>query len=474
MKKLCAILLVLCLLVSLAACGSEGHFQQPDSNSNHNNNQTEAMTQPTQQEETPDIISVVHPNFQLHDGFIEPVNGITDVPDGYIVISNASDFAKIGLNPDANYILMADIDMKGTEFDPISGFSGILEGNGYTVSNCEATIFSTVDGGTIRNMGVYADWKLEGTGDFLFNVDHQAGIARALKNGAELYNCWFDGSIRAQFGQAGGIAYSVGWNSTIRSCYNSADITLNIEEVAFETVLGGICVEMDENSSLINCFNEGSLRVESETDMEQHVGGIVGQVDINVSESGGVVRVYNCRNSGDIWCQGLAAGIIGWAGVTEPYVTLTVEKCVNGTHEIGGSEHMRTAGIIHVMEIEEGAIIITNCCNQNGKWHDAGLVGGDAKQTRWDRISEDLMNVVIEYSYSYSNGDYGITEVCKNLNYCYYRDVCDSATADGALFANVSALSQDAMKLESSYPGFDFETVWQMGERFPVFRQTDY
>lgn len=122
MKNRCAILLVLCLLVSLAACGSEDHSQQPDSNYNHNNNQTEAITQPTQQEETPDIISVVHSDIQLHDGFIEPVNRITNVPDGYIGISNASDFARIGLNPDANYILMADIDMKGTEFDPISDF----------------------------------------------------------------------------------------------------------------------------------------------------------------------------------------------------------------------------------------------------------------------------------------------------------------------------------------------------------------
>ncbi len=473
MKKLCAILLVLCMLVSLAACGSEVHFQQPDSNSNHNNNQTEAMTQPTQQEETPDIISVVHPNFQLHDGFIEPVNGITDVPDGYIGISNASDFAKIGLNPDANYILMADIDMNGTEFDPISDFSGILEGNGYTVSNCEATIFSTVDGGTVRNMGVYADWKLEGTDDILENLHHQAGIARALKNGAELYNCWFDGSIQAQLGVIGGIACSVGWNSTIRSCYNSADISVN-PEVAAGARLGGICVEMDENSSLINCFNEGSLRVESETDMEQYVGGIVGQVDINVSESGSVLRVYNCRNSGDIWCQGLAAGIIGWAGITEPYVTLTVEKCVNEYGTMFEGNYDEVAGILNVAKIEGGCIIVTNCCNR-GVWCDFGLVGGDALQTRWDKISDDLMDVVIEYSYNWSNSFYGISKVCKNLNYCYYRDTCYySATADGALFANVSALSQDAMKLESSYPGFDFETVWQMGEDWPEYRQTDY
>lgn len=471
MKKLCAILLVLCLLVPLAACGSE---PDPQSQGSQNVKPTEAITQPTQQETVPDIISVVHSDFQLHDGFIEPVNRIADVPDGYIGISNASDFARIGLNPDANYILMADIDMTGTEFDPISGFSGILEGNGYMVSNCEATIFSTVDGGTVRNVGVYADWKLEGADDMLENLHHQAGIARAVKNGGELYNCWFDGSIWARFGQVGGIAYSVGWNSTIRSCYNSADITLNTGDVAFETVLGGICVEMDENSSLINCFNEGSLRVESETDMEQYVGGIVGQVDINVSESGSVVRVYNCRNSGDIWCQGLAAGIIGWAGVTEPYVTLTVEKCVNGFKTQFEGYYDEVAGILNVMKIEEGCIIVTNCCNR-GVWCDFGLVGGDALQTRWDKISDDLMNVVIEYSYNWSNSFYGISKVCKNLNYCYYRDTCDySATVDGALFATVSAISQDDMKLESSYPGFDFETVWQMGEDWPEYRQTDY
>lgn len=91
--------------------------------------------------------------------------------------------------------------MIGTEFDPISGFSGILKGNGYTVSNCEATIFSAVDGGTVRNLGVYVDWKLEGSNDMLENLHHQAGLARAVKNGGEVYNCWLDGSIWVQFGK---------------------------------------------------------------------------------------------------------------------------------------------------------------------------------------------------------------------------------------------------------------------------------
>lgn len=156
-------------------------------------------------------------------------------------------------------------------------------------------------------------------------------------------------------------------------------------------------------------------------------------------------------------------------------MTLTVEKCVNEYKSQFEGYYDEVAGILNVMKIEEGCIIVTNCCNR-GVWCTYGLVGGEALQTRWDKIPDDLMNVVIEYSYNSSGCEYGISKVCKNLNYCYYRDACDydSATIDGALFATVSALSQDAMKLESSYPGFDFETIWQMGERYPVYRQTDY
>lgn len=63
------------------------------------------------------------------------------VPDGYIGIYSAEDFDKIRDNPRANYILMRDIDLSGINFAPIEStdageiFSGIFNGNGYTVKN---------------------------------------------------------------------------------------------------------------------------------------------------------------------------------------------------------------------------------------------------------------------------------------------------------------------------------------------------
>ena len=53
-------------------------------------------------------------------------------------------------------------------------------------------------------------------------------------------------------------------------------------------------------------------------------------------------------------------------------------------------------------------------------------------------------------------------------------DIEETATGDGALFATVRQLSKDEMRKESSFAGFDFETVWQMGENHPVFAQRGY
>ena len=68
----------------------------------------------------------------------------------YIAVTGPEDLLRIADEPDAAYILENDIDMSGIEWMPVR-FSGVLDGNGYSIRNLRVTSFDpekarTVDG----------------------------------------------------------------------------------------------------------------------------------------------------------------------------------------------------------------------------------------------------------------------------------------------------------------------------------------
>lgn len=80
-----------------------------------------------------------------------------DLPEA---ISSASDLSKISADPDGNFVLTADLVLSG-DFTPIANFSGVLDGQGHTISNLSITATSSLpsvafvvsNGGTIKNLG---------------------------------------------------------------------------------------------------------------------------------------------------------------------------------------------------------------------------------------------------------------------------------------------------------------------------------
>lgn len=56
-----------------------------------------------------------------------------------IEIYTAAGLQQLRNVPDADYILMADIDLAGADWIPLSGFTGSLNGNGHTISNLHIT-----------------------------------------------------------------------------------------------------------------------------------------------------------------------------------------------------------------------------------------------------------------------------------------------------------------------------------------------
>lgn len=406
------------------------------------------------------ILSVVHPDYKLAGDFIEEVRRQKKAPQGYIPITNAADFGKIGLNPAANYILMANIDLRGQEHTTITGFNGILDGNGYTFSNPAKTLINTVNGGCVMNLGLRASLK-----------ESNAGLVGYAYGGATIFNCWFDGSIvNNSLIKIGGIAYRAEGSSVV-SCYNKASLTAQLPDDSFtfrEVVVGGVVASLEDNAIVCNCINWGRINAGDNVQRGQVAGGIVGMHEISTGD-GSYSRVLHCCNYGSIYGKH-AAGIVGGVYITRDYATLYTANCFNAG-EIAASQY--SGGVLNVMIIEKGSVVLQDCYN-TGACPGSGVVGGEVQQRSFDRLAADLMNVRIERCFNYAASKAGITGLCKNLDSCYYLDRSPNATLDGALFTSVRQLSAKEMTKAKSFTGFDFDEIWQMGKQHPVFRSKEY
>ena len=92
-------------------------------------------------------VSDINPQTEVKSsgsGFLEQITRLSEeeaIAQGYTVIKTAQDLDNIRNNLSGKYILMNDIDLSSySNWDPIgennaSAFNGILDGNGYTISN---------------------------------------------------------------------------------------------------------------------------------------------------------------------------------------------------------------------------------------------------------------------------------------------------------------------------------------------------
>lgn len=105
---------------------------------------------------------------------------ISDIPNmsdaGEIILSKEDDLKQIVSNPEGNFVLAQDIEIKG---DPLKGvtFKGTLDGQGYRIS-CSDSLFEVLDHATIKNIvvkGQLADISrnsmLDGTGYYIEGDD---------------------------------------------------------------------------------------------------------------------------------------------------------------------------------------------------------------------------------------------------------------------------------------------------------------
>ena len=187
-------------------------------------------------------------------------------PESPYMILNVSDFANFvngvndGTASSACYKLGADISASG--IDAITEeFIGTFDGDGHTISNLGHALFSSVNGGTVKNVFLDAVSISDGT-----NAGAIANqVTGTSENMASVYNCGvLSGSVSGS-GKVGGIVGQLG-SSNNDNCY----------------------------ARVVNCFSYATVSGGND------VGGIVGYNDFASTATDIRTMVMNCMFYGDI------------------------------------------------------------------------------------------------------------------------------------------------------------------------------
>lgn len=197
---------------------------------------------------------------------------ITSVKDMEYIASQINSGA-VGFNGKEYYRLENDIDLAGKEWTAIgigNPFKGTFDGNKHTIKNLRvkqiedmnndnAGLFSTIDGATIKNLGVIV--SVDGINDATTTCSSIGGIVgKTLSNGGTITSCFVvGGKINAyrdgDAGYAGGIIGYVTGKVTISYCYTAVESITGIVPSAGGAGAGGIIGANFGDVTITSCLS---------------------------------------------------------------------------------------------------------------------------------------------------------------------------------------------------------------------------
>ncbi len=305
-------------------------------------------------------------------------------------ISTMEELLKLN-NSSENYKLKNDIDISGvSNWSPIVEFSGVLDGNGFsitglTISSIQNNIglFSSLKG-TVQNLKV-TDVNIKNTGD----AENIGAICGQLTNNGKLDNVLVTGTISAIYGSnVGGLSGKS--NGAILNCTNEISVVA-------ESSVGGIIGygEYSSTKTLENNTNNAVIKGTS------NVGGIIGYISAYTNSP--TFTITNCINKQDIvGSKDSIGGIIGYFyGYKIVSTNCQNLASITGKDNVGGIFGNSTTGSISTA---------SNIADITGENYVGGYVG------RGDNVSIEFAtneNVITGNAYVG-----GIAGRCASLNNC--------------------------------------------------------
>lgn len=388
-----------------------------------------------------------------------------------VAISTVDEF--INMEDDGNYILVSDLDFSNIDDYHRNKFSGKFNGNGHIISNLH-----------INSMTRYAIG--------LFGVGLFGELSGSVKNltldkcSVEIDETSCDGQVEAGFICAN-IAYGSIDNCKVSNSIEK--ISLGDETLAFVGGIAGATSGLStQNISITKCRFDGRI----ETVISHGFGWVGGIIGGNHTAIGQELIIDRCENRGEIYscCYDTKAG-----GICGTYVSLDndcISQCINRGN-ISLDENVRQGSVGGIVGSTSGDYI-NDCFNIGGIYvknayiHVGGILG---------EVLRNTYNLPTSISNVYNIGDIDISgeTLEEYLNVggivgAYPVDVRkiknDYCLADlkvkypyGSYDGNDkldNMLTAIEMSQQSSFKGFDFVSVWKMGEGdypYPVLQWQD-
>ena len=345
------------------------------------------------------------------------------VPSGYTAISTPEQLDQIRNNLNGKYILTANIDLtdalaKGGSLYDSKGwiaigyfsdsntqpFTGVLDGNGYTISGFSGKGSAGISHLIYNNQGTIKNLTISGTSN--------GGGAFCLINEGLIQNC--HSKVTNSFtvytsteAKRGGIVNSNGTSGVVEYCSNQADIIgkvySNGGSNSKSLSIGGI---VGMNSGTVRkCYNTGSISLRAYIHTSGYTSGIVGT-------GGDGSLIENCYNAGTIR--------------TDMDTTGYDSAC-----------NTAAAGILATMYYQHGCTI-RYCYN-------AGNV------SMYYGYHNDYLGAIAGFSANSS------------IKNCYYLSGSCSYPANSSTSSSIVKLTENQMRIQAASTSFDFNNIWTMG-----------
>lgn len=397
---------------------------------------------------------------------LQEVSTKTSVPSGYTPIYDADDLQNMQEDLTANYILMNDIDLSGINWTPMrpsrtgvytSGFTGTLDGNGFTIRNLTVNA-EQYDNGALfyQNEGTIQNLRVTGQ----INLTSKSGIVRfaaslAIYNKGTIYNCTSAAGITA----AGDMPVRVGGlvsenKGTIDYCRYTG--TIHASAGGGEVSVGGITYINDNSAVISHCENVGIILAESGNSTEVkdtisslvnessiHLGGIAGKTDwhstIDQCRATCTIRITG-ESHYEYWYIG---GIVG-----SGFVATFSNCCFNGTLSIN----------VDIKDVASGIYKV------------GGLAGDGGYESKYENCY--VSGVITDSSPSLGGVPAWLASDAPGCEFtaCYYP----AGTLDPFVWNKPSeekgytAVPLASMASKATFSKYDFSSVWTMGQSYPI------
>lgn len=391
---------------------------------------------------------------------------------GYIAISSWEDLEDIVNDTSAKYYLTKDINMEGSgDWVPIENFTGILDGNGKTISNLHSTrggLFASLNGEagaravvrnlTLKDVDLQPAIKIEKVGETsnigaICNTAYEADIINCRVSGSIVFA---EGDIKdgilsdmqSSFWTGGGLI-GYGEKCAVKKCVNQTNIKGNL-----------------------NTLGRNSYRYRGETtiydyrdNLHYSIGGIIGNaVNVDLTEcyhAGTVDMTLYCGYS---YIGGIVGKMDGDSNLVQDCANTSDKMAMNGYPYLSEDSVKAYCGGLIGYATEGAKVKVTNAYSACSDF-----------TTKKESFSYGKVTFTLGCVVGAANSSVQFDSVY------YLKDAAAGINADIAGVgdkesASVKAFNTRGMKKQSNYKGWDFNKTWtinsDVNNGMPVLRCT--